>query len=433
MKIETDDVMVNQEGLNRRGLDIQDYIIYVIICFLPYLEGGPWNLMYNVPFLGNAGPGFVCFILSTYIGWISFRRNYKMRFTLLSISVWVAALYSIIRLCQTINNTGLTEALTIYRKGYIYLLSFAMIMNYLTNMENERIVLLGRLIVKSCILFSIIYFAQCLGFQIFVDEIGVHSAGGIKVTRNIIGFPPIIPVLMGLVWMYMIFTYDKRFIYVTFIFAIACIISYTRGIMFSTMILMLLLVVLHTLKYGFGHNIKLIFYVLIGVTCIYIVSPDSLLFWESHIHSTFDVELKKDIGTYAFRERLIEKALLEITKKNEILTGVGYIRDAAKGQYSLVLGTDTFIAPILWCEGFIGIVLRVLPIFILLITAIRIYAYNVETLVVLLSSVIIASILSQIPIYVQTTIIMNYSYIFAQLLLILTFIYNYIHNSQDNA
>ena len=49
------------------------------------------------------------------------------------------------------------------------------------------------------------------------------------------------------------------------------------------------------------------------------------------------------------------------------MTGHGYIRESEKGEPDFVVGGDTLIAPVLSTEGYIGITLRILPIFILLL------------------------------------------------------------------
>lgn len=407
-------------------LSIQDYIIYGIIFIIPYLEGGPWNWMYKIPFVGTAGPSSLSLILAIYIAWYSFRHNLHVRFKFLNALVWIATIYSIYKLTQTIRLTGISEALTVYRKNYVYLPDFALIMTYLSNMCFERIKSLGHLIFISCIPITLIYFAQCFGIDIFTDTMLIESAGGIIVTRNILGFPPVVPIIISLSFALMIFTYDKKYIWFTALLMAACFISYTRNFVITTAFAFILIVIMYSIKYGIKNNIKLIIYSLLLFVAVIIIAPDSISFWDNLLDSTFNVQLEKGVGTYAIRQKLIDHALERVTNSNALFTGIGYIRDVAKGSYSLVLGSDTFVAPILWCEGIIGLVLRCLPIAYLLWKVICIYRNYKDQVCVLFSVVIIASIISQIPNYVQTTIFVNYCFMFAQLFLIYVFLNYYI-------
>lgn len=413
-------------------LTFPDYILFIIIFILPYGEGGAWNWMYAIPFVGTAGPGFASFVLALFLSFISFHRKYRVRFKPLYYSVLAAACFSIIKLAQTISAVGMPEGVTIFRKSYVYIISFALIMRYIINLDNERIYLLGKLIFKSTVIVTLLYFAQCAGLPIFVEEIGVQSSQGIQVSRNIIGFPPVLPVILGLVFGCMIFTYERNYIILVVMLLLACMISYTRNFMFSGAAVMMLVILLFTIKYGLSRNYRLLLFILCGWLLIYEVAPTSLEFWNNHIRATIGSELEKGVGTYAFREHLIEKSILRITLAGEEWTGVGYIRDSAKGEYSLVLGSDTFIAPVLWCEGFLGLILRCVPLVILLVQTSYIYLRNKEQMVVLLSMVIIGSILSQIPLYVQTSIFMNYCFMFAQMMVIYTYIINYMNEYAES-
>lgn len=139
--------------------------------------------------------------------------------------------------------------------------------------------------------------------------------------------------------------------------------SFTRNLIATAGIIVILTIILYIWKWGIRDKYKLLFYVLIGIAFLTILFPKALTFWGNLIDSTINSQLVKEEGTYAFRERLIDKAVNTLERHQCLWTGLGYIRDAPKGEYSFVLGTDTYVAPILWCEGVIGIVLRSLPCF----------------------------------------------------------------------
>ena len=72
-------------------------------------------------------------------------------------------------------------------------------------------------------------------------------------------------------------------------------------------------------------------------------------------------------GTIRARLLMIEDAYNTTKGNNNLLIGNGYTRSKDYGERDFVHGGDTFIAPVLFTEGFLGIILRVFPIAILLI------------------------------------------------------------------
>ena len=80
------------------------------------------------------------------------------------------------------------------------------------------------------------------------------------------------------------------------------------------------------------------------------------------------------------------------------------------------------MAPILWCEGVIGIVLRSLPCFFLLAKAWGYFRKYPQEIKGLLALVVITSIVSQMPNYVQTSIFIKFNYTFALLYMIFVYI-----------
>ena len=110
----------------------------------------------------------------------------------------------------------------------------------------------------------------------------------------------------------------------------------------------------------------------------------------------------------------IEDAIYAI--RHDPLFGLGYVRDVAKGEYSIVMGGDTYIAPILLCEGWIGLILRALPFILLGLSAfsnifVRKRGYWLDI-------VIIASIVATSVNYVQTKALTNYPLILGMLILL---------------
>lgn len=54
----------------------------------------------------------------------------------------------------------------------------------------------ARLVLKWFVILAVLYFVQCAGINIFSIDVRMETAGGISVIRNIIGLPPIVPVIL---------------------------------------------------------------------------------------------------------------------------------------------------------------------------------------------------------------------------------------------
>ena len=165
---------------------------------------------------------------------------------------------------------------------------------------------------------------------------------------------------------------------------------------------------------NFKRSVKLLLIIPLGIIIISFVMPHVIDFWIAKLYNTFSDDLKYDVGTLAFRERLIEDAIYAI--RHNPLFGLGYVRDVAKGEYSMVLGGDTYIAPILWCEGWIGLVLRIFTFIVLGMNSIsNLFKRKKEYW---LDIVIVAVIVAASVNYIQTKALTNYSLILGIIILL---------------
>ena len=165
---------------------------------------------------------------------------------------------------------------------------------------------------------------------------------------------------------------------------------------------------------------------LFGIIFLTIIMPNTIGFWEAKLEHTFSDDLKYNVGTLNFRERLIENAIDAI--RHDQLFGLGYIRDVEKGEYSMVLGNDTYIAPILWCEGWVGLILRALPyVFLGLSSLFNLFTKSKNYW---LDIVIIACIIAASVNYVQTNVLTNYPLALG-ILILLKIKDNYDRKAQD--
>lgn len=406
------------------NLIFQDYILFIIIFLCTYFNWGTWSTFTSfIPLLNRMGSPFLCFFLSSYLFVYSVSRRYEVRLRVLYYSVLIASVWTFVKLFQTIQISGFEEAITVYRRNYIVLPSFLMCMAYISGMSIQRMEIFGQLILKWIIPLSILYVLQCCGVHLFTDNLSFQTSGGVTVLRNILGMPPILPVVLAFCFISYLKDRSKNYwIYVLIALGVTFI-SFTRSLIASAGFIVVLTLFLQTWKYGLQKRLfKLAFYIFLAAILLMIVYPSAFSFWENLLDDTINSQLTNDQGTYAFRKRLVEKVMLNLEQHNALMTGLGYIRDAAKGKYSFVLGGDTYIAPVLWCEGFIGLTLRCIPFLYLLFRGFSMFRKPYDDKEVVVSMVIIVTILSEIPNYVQTSFFMHYNYVMAMLYMLYVYV-----------
>lgn len=404
-------------------LTIQDKVLFIIIFILPYLTGGPWFTLTSFSSVFMAiGPSFLSFVLSLYLFFYSLYKHYSIIHKGLYVTLILAVGWSIVKVIETSISDGIAETLVIYRKNYILLPSFLLCLPYISSLSIGRIQLLFLLILKWIIPLTIIYFLQCLGVPIFRQSVRLDSVAGISVTRNIIGLPPIFPAIFAICFVEYVFFKKRKILYYVLIFIVICFISYTRNLIATSVIIMVITIAYYSYKNGIGNIIKYFLYAILAITILRIIAPVSFSFWDNLISNTINSELVEDTGTYAFRQRLISTAIETTQKNNCLWSGLGYIRDAEKGEYSFVLGGDTYVAPIIWCEGLIGLILRILPCGVLCISGFAWLRRSRDKQVHALALIIVVTILSQVLNYVQTSIFVKYN----ETLTILFIVYVYL-------
>lgn len=410
----------------RERLCFQDKVLFIIIFILPYLTGGPWFTLTSFSSVFMAiGPSFLCFILSVYLFIYSLCKHYRIIHKRLYVVLVLAVCWSILKVIETSIAYGITEALVIYRKNYILLPSFLLCLPYISSLSINKIQLLFKLILKWIIPLTIIYLLQCIGIPVFKQNVRLDSVSGISVTRNIIGLPPIFPAIFAICFVEYIFFRQRKMLYYVLIFIVLCFISYTRNLIATSVIIIAITVIYYSYKKGFGNIFKYFMYALLVVTVLRIIAPVSFKFWDNLISNTINSELVEDTGTYAFRQRLISSAIETTQTHNCLWTGLGYVRDAEKGEYSFVLGGDTYVAPIIWCEGLIGLFFRVLPCVILCVNGFYWLRKGRDERTCALALIIVATVLSQVLNYVQTSIFVKYNETLAILFIVYVYLRKY--------
>ena len=417
--------MIKEIEVEEERLIFQDYILFIIIFLCTYFNWGVWSTVTSfLPLLKLMGAPLLCFILSLYLFSHSLMRNYRTLYQPLHLLIIIASFWTFFKLFQTIQVTGFNAAFTVYRRNYIVLPSFLLCMPYISAMSIQRLEKFAGLILKWIIPLTILYVLQCCGVPLFSSNITYQTSGDVTVLRNILGMPPVLPVILAFCFVCYLKLHEKRFLKFVLIALFVTFISFTRSLIASAAFVVTLAMLFYIWKNGIHSRLfMLVFYVLLATMLLMIIYPSAFYFWDNLIDNTLNSQLAKNQGTYAFRQRLIENVIIKLENHDDILTALGYVRDVAKGKYSFVLGGDTYIAPILWCEGFIGLTLRCLPFVYLLWSGFKLYSHSLDEMEEVIGIVILACVLSEIPNYVQSSVIMHYNHVMAMLYMLLVYAY----------
>ncbi len=168
------------------------------------------------------------------------------------------------------------------------------------------------------------------------------------------------------------------------------------------------------------NSLKVIIAILIIVSLILAIVPtrvnfviDKFGFSSDNIYSYSDSPVTSLIksSNFVFRIKLIEEAF-NMNKNTDLIFGKGYIREAEYGKYDFVLGGDTYVAPVIYCEGIVGMIFRLLPILIILILSIK-NIFNPESKKYVLYYIsIVTLILPTLINIIQTSIFIHYNNLF---------------------
>ena len=331
-------------------------------------------------------------------------------------SLKLLIIYLLYTFLHTVVETSFFDALTVFRHSYMQAVNLFILLPFIFSLRKDEVNYTLNCIFKCLIVFTVLYISNNLGF----DWMGVkgeliENVGGVSADRSIIGMPLFDPIWTALLFVYTMMKVPKTNKYLMLVL-FAIVISFTRNLFFSTIIVAMVVMGLGMMKnpQNFKRSVKLLLIIPLGIIIISFVMPHVIDFWIAKLYNTFSDDLKYDVGTLAFRERLIEDAIYSI--RHNPLFGLGYIRDVAKGEYSMVMGGDTYIAPILWCEGWVGLVLRILPFIVLGMNAMGNLIKKKKGY--WLDIVVIAVILAASINYIQTKALTNYPLILGIIILL---------------
>lgn len=269
-----------------------------------------------------------------------------------------------------IQNISIIEVVTIFRTNFSYpIITFGFLL-YAINMDNERLFRFMYWIFVVTLFAGIVYIlSNLIGVNFYANVYKEYNVFNNKVLmQNMASIPLYSKFLFvfGVIATMTLFKFKKiYYILVPFVVTVISIVRSELLVYFSLLFFIILFIKISRFSLK---NTKLVKFAFIGIISIGLAS----LIFSSHIArliNKFELDENTEIsseryiekGTFKVRLNLIEEAHKSIS--NNLLLGNGYQREIKKGKYSYVVGGDTLIAPIIYTEGYLGILIRCLPIF----------------------------------------------------------------------
>jgi len=325
-----------------------------------------------------------------------------------------------------------TEVAAIFRANFFYPITALGFLLYVASMNNRRIYrFMYWLLLATFIQGSLYIFSNLTGINVFATGLREYSFKGTEILQNMFAIPHYNEVLFTFAFLAALSMKGFNRHWLWFVPLVVTIISIVRSQMIVYLLVVLLIFILAKVSKVKVNVSKLFNISLLSGIFLIIV----LLLFPAHIGRVihkFGFDKQEELtrtqyleqGTYKLRLNLIEDAYTRTKSHDNLLLGMGYIREAKKGEYDFVVGGDTLIAPVLYTEGLLGLTIRILPIFILLFYFIRILKSTKNRRYRLFAIIAISLILPEIPNVVQTRYFVYYNREMFILFILAIIIYN---------
>jgi len=283
-----------------------------------------------------------------------------------------------------IENIPLYEIMAIFRSNFSYPLATLGFVLYIISMDNYRIYrFMYWLLWASFIQGALYVFSNITGINVFANNASAYTFNGELILQNMFAIPHYNGILFAFAFIATVTIkgFNKHWLW--FSPLIVTIISIVRSQMIVYVLVIMGIIILiniSKIKVDFFKFIKLLLLIFVFLGLILAIFPSHL----DRIANKFRFDRQEEVsqstyleeGTFAFRLDLITEAYERTEAKNNLFLGNGYIREAEKGEYDFVVGQDTFIAPVIFTEGFMGLVLRLLPITLLFAYFFRLFFFG---------------------------------------------------------
>lgn len=388
-----------------------DIFFFCIIFVLRYAAFGWWGLFISVFPSFTIGATIVTFILAIIFFLINAKFSIKgsIHWLIFFCAFWV------VTKCITTYfvRFDFEELMTVQKYNYIQVVSLALLLPYIQKLSLNKIMALLKMQIYFTFIQFFIYLLQFLGLDLL--ESRYVEAGGVTLMRSY-GFFPDVSLFFPFALIYFIRN-NKIGLYYYLVSALCTVLSLGRSQLGQFVILSIICVLLYSIKFKvISPFVRLSAITLIALLLLKIIYPQTVTYWEKNLSNTINSELKNNEGTYTVRKNIIEDAQYNVMKYDAEYFGLGYKRDfdksvqlnPGKGIHSSVFSQDTSIAGVIYCEGNIGFIIRILPIIFLLIFSIRRLILSKDSTISIIFIVIISTLISESINIVQSTIFTRY-------------------------
>ncbi|WP_159476928.1 hypothetical protein [Dyadobacter sp. 3J3] len=402
-------------------LNNKELFFFFIVFVIRYMSAAWWEFFLNFFSFLKIGAALSTCLLSIlfFVLYPSFKiKGWHLWLVLLcALSIFIRAIVTYY------TRDDFEELMTVLKYNYIQVMSLALLLPFLQTLKLETIFALLKLTLYFTFIQIGIYILQYTGLG-FLDVRQMESSG-VSLTR-VYGVYPDVGIFFPFALIYALKNNRKALIYY-FICLVCVIFSLGRAQIAAFILLSVIVVLLYSLKFRkLGPAIRLSFFGIISIVLLSFIFPKVITFWENHINSTLNSELKNDEGTFKVRKRIIENAQLAVEEQNAQTFGLGYKRDFHRstklsgtlGIQSIVFTQDTSIAGVIYCEGYYGVAIRFIPIIVLLLIAFRNLISVKSEALSFLMIVIVGTIFAESINIVQSTIFTRYMTTMFDLLLL---------------
>jgi hypothetical protein len=366
--------LLEPPGINKiffKSKFLQDLIFFLVVVALPssFFSLIPLSYFYDYRLIFLLASTLYVVFNFKYLKKISNLPG-GMAFITLNIFLVLQIGYSLF-----IQEIPFTEVVTVFRANFFYPIAALGFLLYVASFDNRRIYRFMYWLLLVTFIQGLLYvFSNTFSIDIFaVGGEKNHLFQGKKIMQNMFAIPHYNAILFTFIFLASLTIKEFNKDWLWFIPLVLTLLSIVRSQVIVYILIMLFIIVFAKVSKTRMYYSKILKISLLSLVFAVI----SAMIFPSHISNIIDKSgliQKESItfsqyteeGTYAVRLGLIKEAYNKIEIDDNLIMGSGYIREGQKGEYDFVFGGDTLIAPVLFTEGFIGIILRVLPIAILL-------------------------------------------------------------------
>ena len=330
-----------------------------------------------------------------------------------------------------IQNIDIIEVVTIFRTNFCYpIITFGFLL-YACNMDNERLFRIMYWLFIATLFTGIIYIlSNLIGVNFYANVSKDYNIFNNKVIMQNMQSIPLYSKFLyvfGVISAFTLLKFKKSYyILVPFLVTVISIVRSELLVYISLLFFIMLFIKISRFSLKSTKFFKFVFIGILsgGIATLVFSSHIARLINKFGFDESTEISSSRYIeeGTYKVRLNLVEDANESIS--NNLLLGNGYTREVNKGEYSYVVGGDTLVAPIIYSEGYIGLLLRCLPVIWFLFYGIR-NMKSKHKFTAFISIVMVSIIMAESINFIQTRIFVYYNEILFIFFLLAMINHNY--------